>query len=44
MCEEVKLSITRLSRVAIGNITLKDVEIGKYRHLTPQEIDYLKGN
>ena len=44
MCEQVKLSITRLSRVAIGKITLDGVEIGKYRHLTPEEVDYLKGN
>lgn len=44
MCEEVKLSITRLTRVAIGNITLDGVEIGQYRHLTPQEVNYLKGN
>ena len=43
MCEEVKLSITRLTRVAIGHITLDGIEIGKYRHLTPQEVDYLKG-
>ena len=44
MCEEVGLSITRLSRVAIGSITLEGLEIGKYRHLTPAEINYLKGN
>ena len=43
MCEEVGLSITRLSRVAIGKITLAGVEIGRYRHLTAQEISYLKG-
>ena len=42
MCEQVKLSITRLTRVAIGEITLDGVEIGKYRHLTAQEVDYLK--
>ncbi len=44
MCEEVKLSITRLTRVAIGNITLNGLEIGAYRHLTAAEINYLKGN
>jgi len=43
MCEQVKLSISRLSRVAIGKITLEGVEIGKYRPLTAQEVDYLKG-
>ena len=44
MCEEVKLSITRLTRVAIGKITLQGLEIGKYRRLTPEEILYLQGN
>ena len=43
MCEEVKLSITRLTRVAIGKITLAGVEIGRYRHLSAEEIKYLKG-
>ena len=43
MCEQLGLSITRLSRVAIGEITLDGIEIGKFRHLTPQEVDYLKG-
>ena len=42
MCEQVNLSITRLSRVAIGKIGLAGLEIGKYRHLTPDEVDYLK--
>ena len=44
MCEEVKLSVTRLSRVAIGSITLEGLEIGSYRHLTPDEVTYLKEN
>ena len=44
MCEQVQLSITRLSRVAIGEITLKGLEIGAYRHLTAAEINYLKEN
>jgi 23S rRNA pseudouridine2605 synthase len=43
MCEQVQLSITRLSRVAIGNISVQGLEIGKYRHLTAQEVKYLKG-
>ena len=43
MCEEVGLSITRLSRVAIGSITLGDLPVGQYRSLTPLEVDYLKG-
>ena len=44
MCEQVKLSITRLTRVAIGNITLDGLAIGAYRHLTAAEINYLKEN
>ncbi len=44
MCEQVKLSITRLSRVAIGTITLDALPIGAYRHLTAAEINYLKEN
>ena len=44
MCEQVRLSITRLSRVAIGNITLEGLSIGAYRHLTAAEINYLKEN
>ena len=44
MCEQVKLSITRLSRVAIGDITLNGLAIGAYRHLTAAEINYLKEN
>ena len=43
MCEHVGLSITRLTRVAIGKITLEGMEIGKYRHLSAEEVDYLKG-
>ena len=43
MCEEVGLSITRLTRTAIGSITLGDLPIGHYRHLSEQEVAYLKG-
>ncbi len=43
MCEEVGLSITRLSRVAIGKITLGNLKEGTYRPLTDEEIQYLKG-
>lgn len=44
MCEQVALSITRLTRVAIGEITLNGLAIGAYRHLTAAEINYLKEN
>lgn len=43
MCEAVGLSITRLTRVAIGSIALGDLPVGQYRHLTAQEVSYLKG-
>ncbi len=44
MCEQLGLSVTRLTRVAIGNITLDGLTIGAYRHLTAAEINYLKEN
>ena len=44
MCETQSLKITRLCRVAIGSLELGSLEIGKWRHLTPSEISYLKGN
>ena len=43
MCEEVGLSITRLSRVAIGSIKVGNLKEGTYRPLTAAEIQYLKG-
>ena len=42
MCEEVGLSITRLSRVAMGSLALGDLKEGTWRDLTPEEIAYLK--
>ena len=41
MCEKVGLRITRLCRVALGELTIDGVEVGKWRHLTLQEIKYL---
>ncbi len=43
MCEEVGLKILRLSRVAIGDVKLGNLKEGTYRHLTPDEVAYLKG-
>ena len=43
MCEQVGLKILRLSRVAIGELTLGRLPSGKWRRLTAKEIDYLKG-
>lgn len=42
MCALCDLKITRLSRVALGNITLGSLEAGKWRFLTDDEIEYLK--
>lgn len=44
MCEANDLKITRLCRVALGDIPLGALEAGKWRYLTPEEISYLKGN
>lgn len=34
--------VMNLKRVAMGNININNVEIGKYRHLTDREVAYLK--
>ncbi len=43
MCEAVGLKILRLTRVAIGTLTLGDLKEGAYRHLTDDEVSYLMG-
>lgn len=43
MCEAQNLKITRLCRIAIGKISLGTLGTGKWRHLTPDEINFLKG-
>lgn len=43
MCEEVRLPVLALTRVAIGNLILGDLPVGHYRMLTKKETDYLKG-
>ena len=42
MCALCDLKITRLSRVAIGNITLGSLPLGKWRFLSEEEVEYLK--
>ena len=42
MCELCSLKITRLCRVAIGDISLGELEVGKWRYLTENEVKYLK--
>ena len=42
MCEQVGLKVAKLTRVAIGSITLGGLQGGKWRYLTPDEIGMLK--
>ncbi len=44
MCESVGLKITRLSRVALGSLTLGSLPCGRWRYLSEDEVEYLKGN
>ena len=41
MCEAVDLKVTRLVRVAIGDLKLEPLPLGKWRHLTADEVAYL---
>jgi 23S rRNA pseudouridine2605 synthase len=41
MCEAVGLKVIRLQRVAVGDLSLGDLPLGKWRELTPDEINYL---
>lgn len=41
MCESVGLRVTRLRRIAIGELPLGTLEVGKWRHLTEDEVKYL---
>ena len=43
MCEQCGLTIMRLTRIAIGKLKLNDLERGKWRELTENEVKYLKG-
>jgi 23S rRNA pseudouridine2605 synthase len=42
MCALCELSISSLTRVALGNITLGNLPKGKWRYLSQEEIEYLK--
>lgn len=39
MCEKFNLNVTKLVRVRIGGIELKDIPVGKYKEIRPEEID-----
>lgn len=41
MCQEVGLTVKRLTRVAIGAIKLNNLPLGKWRYLEQKEVDYL---
>ena len=43
MCEAVGLKVTRLCRVAIGDLKLATLPMGKWRELTDTEVAYLYG-
>lgn len=43
MCEKCGLTIMRLTRISVGKLKLGELERGKYRYLTQNEIDYLLG-
>lgn len=42
MCEACGVKIQKLSRVAIGNLSIGDLPVGKWRKLTGKEIKYLR--
>ncbi len=42
MCEAAGLKISRLTRIAVGELTLGELPCGKWRHLTAEEAEYLK--
>lgn len=42
MCKAINHPVLRLRRSAMGKIKIGDCEIGKYRYLTEDEIEYLK--
>lgn len=43
MCKAINHPVLRLRRIAMGDIRLKGLRVGEYRHLTKEEIEYLKG-
>ncbi len=43
MCQAAGMKITRLRRVAIGELQLGSLPCGKWQHLTQKQIDYLYG-
>ena len=42
MCEAIGKKVIALHRTQIGNITVKDLPLGKWRYLKQSEIDRLR--
>lgn len=42
MCEAAGMTVTRLKRVKEGNLSLGDLPLGKWRYLTPDEVEQMK--
>lgn len=42
MCEELGYKVFELERVSIGKIELGELRLGRYRYLTPEEVEHLK--
>ena len=42
MCKAINHPVLRLRRVAMGDIKLRGIKVGEYRHLTKEEVEYLK--
>ena len=42
MCELTGLEVKNLRRTAIGTITLGNLKLGTWRHLSRAQVDYLK--
>ncbi len=44
MFEVLGYEVEHLKRIAVGNVELGNLAVGKWRHLTSGEVNYLKGN
>ena len=42
MCEQAGLTVKRLSRISIGSLKLDGLQVGKWRYLEDEEVEYLK--
>jgi 23S rRNA pseudouridine2605 synthase len=41
MCQEAGMTVTRLCRIREGGLQLGDLPLGKWRYLTPEEVNML---